>query len=409
MFAKEPHIKPLSNLKNSDRKKLQGSIQKQLCQDYQLPTATIKQTNFQLNNMSGSIYTDENNKPIWFKTKFEDTLYPSIFTLWTSQMQLLPIILTHDFVIEEHILGGAHLMLPGTIPPFPQEMKKGTIVGICSSKQPNLIKAVGVSQMNLCDISYVIGTKGIAVKVVHYLDDGLFKAFKLELKEPATNQPESVTEANVDLTEDNQEASLIIEQEINNDKPNGKDDAVDEITEEMDQLTVEDIDHMLIRAVKYTIKFDTKVELPIVASTFISNHVMKNLPATDTNIVNIKKSSWKKATKFLKYLEDQGFLKLKGKNDSCTVISVNKDHKELADMEAYQTSSKKTTSISASKKQPTLSYFANSLFKPINLGRDFINETNDHPMQAYFTQQEIKTFLDQYISEHNLIDPKNKS
>ena len=145
MFAKEPHIKPLSNLKNSDRKKLQATIKSKINENYSLPTPVIKQTSFQVQNLAGFIYTDETNKPIWFKKKFEDQLYPTIYNLWKFQEQLLPIILTHDFVIEEHILGGANLMLPGTVPPFDSRIKKGTVVGIASTKEPLVVKAVGVA------------------------------------------------------------------------------------------------------------------------------------------------------------------------------------------------------------------------------------------------------------------------
>lgn len=413
MFAKEPHIKPLSNLKNSDRKKLQSTIKRQINEEYNLPTAVIKQTSFQVANVAGSIYTDESNKPIWFKTKFEDQLYPTIFSLWNLQMQLLPIILTHDFVIEKHILGGAQLMLPGTVPPFPSNVKRGSIVGIASTKDPLLVKAIGIAEMDLCGISHVIGTKGIAVRVVHYLDDGLFKAFKLELEPPAVVYNSEPIETTAIETQTSKYGEQL-DEESNHLERSSSQSPVNEIADELEEMSIEDVDHMLMRAVKYSIKFDDKITLPIVASTFISNHVMKNLPDVDTNMVNIKKSSWKKATKLLKYLEDEGFLKLKGKNDSCTVISLNKNHKDLTNMEAYKTlatiakkSSGDTTN--QSNKNKITAYSGENLYKPMSACQRFITGITADVPQSYYTQQELKKLLDLYVANNNLIDPENKS
>ena len=424
MFAKEPHIKPLSNLKNSDRKKLQATIKSKINENYSLPTPVIKQTSFQVQNLAGFIYTDETNKPIWFKKKFEDQLYPTIYNLWKFQEQLLPIILTHDFVIEEHILGGANLMLPGTVPPFDSRIKKGTVVGIASTKEPLVVKAVGVAEMDLYGITHVIGTKGIAVRVVHYLDDGLFKAFKVDIDPPvfehidigSSNREDEVDSSTNIESEGEEEEGEEEEAEEEEEKEgrNENDEEVEELAETLDHLSCEDVDHMLLRAVKYTIKFDSKVTLPMVASTFISNHVLKNLPDVDTSVVNLKKSSWKKATKFLKYLEDEGYIKLKGKNDNFTVISIDKNHKSLENMEPYKTlasSVKKSTATenSNSAKKKNSAYSGENLYKPMSSAQKLIIETTGDVPKQYYTQQELKKILDSYISQKKLIDPNNKS
>ncbi|CDO96253.1 unnamed protein product [Kluyveromyces dobzhanskii CBS 2104] len=413
MFPKEPHIKPLSNLKNSDRKKLQSTVKKQVNDEYSLPTQVIKQTSFQIGNTAGSIYTDENNKPIWFKTKFEDQLYPTIFSLWNLQFQLLPVILTHDFVIEEHILGGAQLMLPGTVPPFPASVKKGTLVGIASTKEPLLVKAIGIAELDLCDVSYVIGTKGVAVRVLHYLDDGLFKAFKLEL-EPVTPKYsiESSDDSVSQVQADNDSEQHDEKAECSD--TNNEETSITELADALEEMRVEDVDHMIIRAVKYTIKFDDKITLPIVASTFISNHVMKNLPDVDTNAVNIKKSSWKKATKLLKYLEDEGLLKLKGKNENCTVISLNKAHADLANMEAYKTLASVAKKLqdntsTQSNKSKTTAYTGENLYKPMSSAQKFIIAITADVPKTFYTRQEIKSLLDLYVANNKLIDSENKS
>lgn len=405
MFKKELHIKPLSNLKNSESKKLQATAQKQLDVEYQLPSSVVKQTNFQCANISGSIYTDDSNKPIWFKTKFDDKLYPTIYTLWNSNIQLLPIIITHNFVIDEHILGGADLMLPGTVPPFPDNAKKGAIVGIASSKMPDVVMAVGIAQMDLYGIQHVVGTKGAAVKVVHHLEDQMFSTFKVEMKVPQVKD-EAASEKDIGNQDGAKKALSLSELQL--EQADETDNLAVGLAEELQSLELDDIDRFLERAAKYTIKFDDKLELPIFASAFISNHVMKNLPRVDPNQVNMKKSSWKKGTKFLKHLEDKGFLKLKGKNDSCSVISVRKDHPSLASMEAYKIGSKKVASNAASKTASKPSFKAESLYKPINKGREFVNEIDSGAFKTYYSQKEIKQLLEAYVGKKDLIDPKNK-
>ena len=109
-------------LKNSLRRKLKNtSIDNQ------------KASFVSFEKVSGSIYFDENEVPVWFHTRDSD-IYPTIFTLM-KYPTILPTIATHP-----HVLGvlakGADLMLPGTVPPFDKRAVKGAIVGIVSHDNP---------------------------------------------------------------------------------------------------------------------------------------------------------------------------------------------------------------------------------------------------------------------------------
>lgn len=187
MFKKEPHIKALSNLKNSERKKLQEKCRIQTSnEEYSFGSNTIKQTNFKGITTIGTIYTDEGNAPIWFKEKHDEKLYPTVLACWRCP-NLIPVVLTHSIVLEDHIFNGANLMISGTIPPFDERLTVGTVCGIADKRTPNLIVAVGIVQMNLPSFTRVIGETGVAVQIVHHLEDELFKVFKVKEEPPQSS------------------------------------------------------------------------------------------------------------------------------------------------------------------------------------------------------------------------------
>lgn len=401
MFKKDPHVKALSNLKNSDAKKLLATCRKQTGNDtYVFPTGVIKQTNFQAQTSIGTVYTDAENRPLWFKEKHSDLLYPTVFACW-SWPQLLPVVITHGFVIEERLFNGANLMLAGTVPPFDARLKPGTICGIASRSAPHVVMAVGVVQLDLPSFESVRGKTGVAVQVVHYLPDGLAKVFKINTEPPVSieDSDEEVEEMEDDQVAHEEEPSQALEKAVD----------INDIAEVLDEFRLEDVDQFLTRALFYTLTHDAKLETPISASNFISNHINHNLPPVDHERVNIKKSSWKKTAKFLKHFEKEGFLKLKGKGDDLTIVGFNKDKPELQNFQPYQVGGPTSTSTQKSdSKRETPQLRCETLYKPINLAKDFVQQTDLDPQYLLYTAPELKNALNSYIADHNLADSKNK-
>lgn len=411
MFKKEPRVKALSNLKNSDRKKLLNSLQKQLnIGNVTIPSdSQIKQTNFTTQHSMGTIYTNEINTPILFKSKHIDTLFPTVYSCW-SNPDMLPLVLTHNLVIE-HLYNGANLMIAGTLPPFDPRLIPGTLCGIVNYENPKVVIAVGIVKMNLPTFKKVLNETGIAVEVVHHFEDCLFPAFRVKLELPSAK---TTTEAGEEGTVENDEAESV---KLNVENPTGKEDtglesSVNDLAVVLDKLSVEDIDYFITRALYYTLVVDDKVELPMGASNFISNHIMVNLPDVDHNEVNIKKSSWKKTTKFLKHFEKNGFLKLKGKDDNLVITSFNKDKAELKKFTPYKTGGNGTRSKNASSTSNDLDSKSNTfllnLYKPINLGKDLMSQSNDTALKTYYTSQEVRDSITEYIKDKNLVDNKDK-
>lgn len=402
MFKKVPNLKASSNLKNSERKKLLRSCKEQTeVVDYSFPTSVIKQSNFNGQSSVGTAYTDENNIPIWFKEKHSEFMFPSVYTCWQNP-DLLPIILTHDFVIEDKIFNGANLMISGTILPFDNRLKPTVLCGIASSQNPKTIMAVGIVQLDTPSYSSVIGQTGVAVKVCHHMGDGLSIAFKMTMEPPiiTTSIPE---DAHIDNRQ--------IETEIKITEESVKDNSekLDDMAEVLEVFTVDIVDNFITRALYYTLTQDPKIQYPIPASTFISNHIMRNMPPIDPNLVNLKKSSWKKSAKFLKHFEKESFIKLKGKGEDLVITGCNKEKNELKTFVPYTVGKNNNSSKNGeTKSNPSDDMmYTVSYYKPINVAKRLV-EVSDLPPKILYTAQDIKELVTAYISKKKLVDLKNK-
>jgi translation initiation factor 2D len=68
---------------------------------------------------------------------------------------------------------------------------------------------------------------------------------------------------------------------------------------------------------------------PMTASTFYSSYVLFCRPAEHT--LDVKKSTYKKLSKFLCAMEKEGLLGIKGINDDVKVVSVKMEHPKVVE------------------------------------------------------------------------------
>lgn len=298
-------------------------------------------------------------------------------------------------------------MVAGTLPPFDSRLTSGTVCGVVNYTNPSVVIAIGVVDMDLSHCDNVVGKKGIAVEIIHHLEDCLFPTFKVKLEMPIND---SIADTEEDEEKEEVKETAVLKKETT---PTPE-TSIDELATVLDKLSVEDVDHFITRALYYTIVVDDKVELPMNASNFISNHIMHNLPDVDHNEVNIKKSSWKKTVKFLKHFEKLGFLKLKGKDDSLVVTSLNKDKDELKYFSSYKIGSgKKQNPVANSagqngeKLDGKGDLILSTIYKPVNLGKTLMT-IDDTPLKRYYLSTEVRDAIQNYIKFKNLVDNKNK-
>lgn len=419
MFKKDPQPKASANIKSSERRKLLQTI----CNTYRLPQekltrdsllellpANTKQATFKsVQGYSGTIYFDDNETPTWFKSR-DSQVFPSLYTLWKCPY-VLPVIKTHPHVITI-LSGGADLMLPGTIPPFDARALKGTVVGVVDSANPTVIKAIGRCNINMTQFDRVIGRTGTAVEILHHLGDELFRLNKLvdipmpeqlDIELPLVQdesqnddeQPEDEPQVDQQQQEKPQAVAATPESGV----------SIEDVAEAVSTLTLEEIDHLFTRALIQTIKLDT-FDLPVKASTFMG-HVYKNLPIIDSSYCNVKKTSWKKTAKFLKAMEKEKYLSIKGKDDDILILELmNKLTPVIETFVPHKTVASKSNSS-----QPTPSKKENEmnivhLYKPTNKSRIFFNKVGENFANLY-TAIELRGLLEKYIKIQDLVNIRN--
>ncbi|AAS54568.2 AGR079Wp [Eremothecium gossypii ATCC 10895] len=390
MFKKDPNLNPTSNTKNSERKRLQASIREQYeYESYQFSSTEIKHGTFKTQSTVGTVYTDPNNIPLWFRGKHDQTYIPTVYSCW-DHPDLLPVVHTHEHVVESKLKGGADLMLPGTVPPFSSGTRRGRVVGIASTRAPGVVKAVGICEMDLEGVTTVADTTGVAVRVLHTYGDGLCRVFKVQREAPEASEAKG---ASPEAREPEAEPPKTAPGEG--------------LAEELERLTMEDVDHLLTRAVYYTIKADGRLQLPVTASKFIAEHVLKNLPPMDLSQVTVKRSSWGKAAKLLKHFEAQGLLTLKGKPESFTVVSVNSAHEALKSFEPYRTVSDKA-STGSKNSSTTQSLEIVYHYVP---NRTLLPQLNGLGISGgdALSAKDIRDRLEQYVAARKCVDPYDKS
>lgn len=432
MFKKPPQVKPAANIKSSDRRKLLSTI----CKTYSLPIDEItkegldnlvppisKKASFTSpvdKKLSGTIYFDSNEVPTWFQTR-DSQLYPSLFTCWKCPY-ILPLVKTHEPVIG--VLGkGADLMLPGTIPPFDERAVKNAVVGIVSKEKPNVIMAVGVCRLNLTQFDYVVGRSGMAVEIIHHFDDELMKLNKeIDVVIPeevnaeipkVTKEDEAVETDGVDEAGREEPESEIQKEETTSAQTEAIETGevkteIDNVAEELAQLTTEEVDNFFIRSLLQTIKLEN-IELPINASTFMSSYIYKNLPILDSAYANIKKTSWKKTSKFLKAMAKLSYLEVKGKDEDLSITKLmTRTNPTIENFVPHKINKvKKPTSSGSPDGNASSSMMKiTTLYKPTSKSRMFFNKLNaefDH----LYALPELRTMFNNYIKLANLVNPAN--
>ncbi|ODQ83161.1 hypothetical protein BABINDRAFT_159606 [Babjeviella inositovora NRRL Y-12698] len=342
---------------------------------------------------------------------------PSIYTLWNCPF-ILPIVLTHPHVIKVYVGNGADLMLPGTVPPFDHRATKGAVVAIADTENPTVPMAVGTCNLNLPQFDKVVGRVGVAVDVIHHIGDELCRLCKDDKVPPAVglsgeipienaekdakdidSSTEEKGDKNVESVDENSKTSI----ESNSEETNSK--AIETNLEGgpyESSITPEDVDHIFQRALLQSLHMEI-IPVPLSSSNFMANHVLKNMPDVDASVANIKRTTWKKSAKYLKAMEKLGFLKLKGKGDDVTVVSVvGKENETVKNFVTYKVKKAGATAPAVQKNELRTML----LYKPTHKSKEFFSII-DMPFSVLYTATELKACLNQFIAKQQLVDPKN--
>ncbi|KAJ5852336.1 Translation initiation factor SUI1 [Penicillium soppii] len=375
MFKKKPTIKNLSPLRSSDRRK----IADQIIKDYQISIPSTSEADSasapttasltsirnallpdnsltarftttagpDLRELQGIVYVgthpDGEERVLWFKLEHgpgaDKRLYPTVYTLWHNP-NLVPLLYTPEFVMGK-LHGGADLMTPGLAnePPFPAKAVKGAVVAVASVDKHTVPLFVGICEIDVSALGEVQGTKGHAVRGLHWEGDELWAWSSAS--RPGRPAPEylegwdedgtdNVEEGIEDLTIEDEEDALA---ETIEETPSDEPAPVEEPEVEGEpEPTTKEIDDAFVNAFVYALykqKQDNPsasnhgLSLPITPSALISDLITPYLPvytSQQAQFYNIKKTSWKNVKKFIKHLDKSKLVKSKDRNGQETVI-----------------------------------------------------------------------------------------
>ncbi|KAL8689190.1 MAG: hypothetical protein Q9218_005084 [Villophora microphyllina] len=332
-----------------------------------------------LKQVSGTVYVgthpDEDQRVLWIKV--EDRLIPTVYTLWRNP-KITPLLHTPDVVLQK-LRGGADLMTPGLAgPPFPHKATKGSIVAIASLEKPTVPMVVGTCEIDVASLKEVKGAKGHAVRGEHWEGDEIWSW--LQGSGTGRKAPEEISGwADSKGPSGLEEEMGHVTVEDSEDEPGGGGVPVgpstdeeskqkwnhfvegedgmpyEEVEVEERELSMKEIDDIFWNAFLYglhhyrnTNRSDPHhgLDFPINQSAVISNLVLPFLPIStpaQAASLNVKKTSWKNAKKFIKAFDKARLLKSKDRDGGeCVVLDIDFEDPAVTGFVPYKLPKKET-------------------------------------------------------------------
>ncbi|XP_036297536.1 eukaryotic translation initiation factor 2D isoform X1 [Pipistrellus kuhlii] len=421
MFAKAFRVKSNTAIKGSDRRKLRADV------TAAFPTLGTDQASElvpgkeELNIVklyahrgdAVTVYVSGGN-PVLFE--LEKNLYPTVYTLW-SYPDLLPAFTTWPLVLEK-LVGGADLMLPGIVVPpagLPQ-VQKGDLCAIVlvGNRAP---VAIGVAAMSTSEM-LTSGLKGRGFSVLHTYEDHLWQSGDRSSPPfiaPLTPDPPDVSEEQDDMRrltlegkeengEDQQMCGEKTLPEASEDPGIGglNPDPADSKTlqEQMDEL----LQQCFLHALKCRVK---KTDLPLLTSTFLGSHVFSCCP--EGRQLDIKKSSYKKLSKFLQQMQQEQIIQVKELSKGVeSIVAVDWKHPRITSFVIPEPSPTSQTIQEGSREQPYHPPDIKPLYC-VPASMSLLFQESGHKKGSVLEGSEVRMIIINYAKKNDLVDADNKN
>ncbi|GAB4861180.1 hypothetical protein Ancab_036337 [Ancistrocladus abbreviatus] len=461
MFKKAVEAKSLQRLSGADKKKLRRSIRDKFSRtsdsdiDVLLPPK-VEMTVAKFQNRV-LVYGVEGGFPMFFDIDGRGSdIYPTVYALWKVP-DLLPYFTLKGGEVSRFVIGGADLMFPGiSIPPEglpPFAAGEPWAVRVPGNPAPI---AVGSTTMSSTE-ALKAGLRGKALRITHYYRDVLWESVEGRFV-PNAGFLEDVVYADpsflASVSSESCEAEAAVDHHSDIDNKEGieaivakndgseleptsaahvddQDNVSGQITTEIDDLkvtdnvsidepTVEDqhplsandvdalLDKCLLQALHTTVK---DKDLPIPGSTLWSNHVLPCRPSGVT--LDIKKSSFKKLSKWLQSKASSGLISVKeDKHKKETILfTVNRKHSDYTSFKPERRQAEKNDEASnqapGENQSPRLLEIE-EIYKPsVHVSPIFASVGAD--TGGLFTASEASSIVFSYIEKENLGKPTDKS
>ncbi|XP_070601646.1 eukaryotic translation initiation factor 2D isoform X2 [Erythrolamprus reginae] len=448
MFVKPFRVKSNTAIKGSDRRKLRNDVAAVFPTLTSEQLAEIVPMKEELNIIK--IYTHKgelvtvyaNGKnPILFE--MEKMLYPTVYTLW-SYPHLLSAFSTWPPVMHK-LVGGADLMLPGVIIPkcgLPQ-VNRGTLCAITLLENRAPV-AIGTAIMTTSEM-VAAGMKGKGFTVLHTYMDHLWAIGDksspptippLEIEssemvageeEEQINEEEETPESSffldpslqmdiehLNLEEDNSCGIIGEEEELSqNDAAEKTQENEPNISQEVEdnRSPQEQMDALLYQCFFHALKCKVKKsELPLLTSTFLRNYMFSCCPKDQQ--LDIKKSSYKKFSKFLQSVQQQKILQVKELNKGVeSIVEVNWKHESIRSFIVPETSTSEMSVQDCKGDDQEQLYHPPEIIPLYGISSKMapLFQESGYKKGHTLSSSEVRSVIISYVKANELVDEKNKN
>ncbi|KAE8895422.1 hypothetical protein PF005_g4650 [Phytophthora fragariae] len=427
MFAKPAKVSGNVLLKNKDAKKLRRDVAdcfKGSCDGPDDPNlkellaskASVKKISFQAPSRVVVFAAEETKEPLIFDVSGKGDLCFSVYALWRAP-SLLPPLVVHA-PVSEFVLRGADVMLPGVVFTSAeqlQSLRKGELRAVYARGNAC---AIGVGEM-LVDAAEVerSGKKGHALKLWHVVGDSLWQMGPQTLPNEGFLGDRVVPVGE----EDAEDAGVSVEGvTLEEEKQDGDEETKEE--EEEEAVTKEQMDSFYVAALLQALRTSRirEKELPMLASSFHANVL---LPCRRAGVsLNIKHSSFKKLSVFLKGMAAHGLLAVADNDGVQSITAIARRHPDVLSHEVYQTVEEaQQEELAAANKAAGLPAFVPGQYAPEveeSIGLSPALKTlipsilpgthAGQPLQKYWSAVDIRDLVNQYVESQGLVDSGNK-
>uniref|UniRef100_A0A7N8Y5X8 Eukaryotic translation initiation factor 2D n=1 Tax=Mastacembelus armatus TaxID=205130 RepID=A0A7N8Y5X8_9TELE len=380
MFVRPFRVKSNTVIKGSDRRKLRADISAAFPSLSADELSELVPNKEELNVVR--IYAHKgdavtiyvlNKNPLFFE--LEKRLYPTVYVLWRLPA-LLQTFRTWPPVLQK-LIGGADLMLPGVVVPSSglPKVDQGDCcaVSVVNNRAPVAVGTAAVSSAEMNNL----GMKGRGVCVLHTYMDNLW-AFGDKSGPPSLPDVESEGQGEVKMS-------------------------FPDFTVIMDALLLQCFLHALKSKVK-------KSELPLLTSTFLRNHMFSCCPSGKQ--LDIKKSSYKKLSKFLQAMQQQyNLVQVKELTKGVeSIVEVDWKHPELRSFVVPEETDVEATLVKDGEEgdtpyhppEITTLYCVSARLEPLFLDANKRKGTILQPA-------EVRNIVTEYVKKNELVHENNKN
>ncbi|XP_048213307.1 eukaryotic translation initiation factor 2D isoform X1 [Perognathus longimembris pacificus] len=432
MFAKAFRVKSNTAIKGSDRRKLRADV------TAAFPTLGTDQVSelipgkeelnivklYAHKGEAVTVYVSGGN-PILFE--LEKNLYPTVYTLW-SHPDLLPTFTTWPLVLEK-LVGGADLMLPGLVVPpagLPQ-VQKGDLcaIALVGNRAP---VAIGVAAMSTAEM-LTSGLKGRGFLVLHTFQDHLWRSGDKSSPPsivPLVPDPADLKEEKVDPSLQGELRALALGGEEEKEEEDGEvqqageeksppeasedssstgplsQDCTDSksLQEQMDEL----LEQCFLQALKCRVR---KADLPLLSSTLLGSHMFSCCP--EGQQLDIKKSSYKKLSKFLQHMQREQIVQVKELSKGVeSIVAVDWKHSRITSLVMPEPS---PSSLAVQEGGREQTYHPPDI-KPlycVPAGMALLFQESGHKKGSTLEGGEVRAIIIDYAKKNDLVDANNKN